>query len=92
MGGHRYGEVDTVGTDHVHRDLSSKAGGIWTASPGCPGLETFLPVMLTEGHHKRGMPLERVIELTATNPARIMGFWHLKGAIVPGLRCRSDIR
>src|SRR5450759_2399707 len=31
------GEIDTVGTDHVHRDVSSKAGGIWAASPGCPG-------------------------------------------------------
>jgi dihydropyrimidinase len=26
------GEVDTIGTDHVHRDLTSKQGGIWAAS------------------------------------------------------------
>src|ERR1041384_1750294 len=31
------GAIDTVATDHVHRDLSAKAGGIWRASPGCPG-------------------------------------------------------
>ena len=79
------GEIDTVGTDHVHRDVSSKAGGIWTASPGCPGLETLLPVLLSEGHHKRGLPLERVVALAATNPARIMGLGHLKGRIEPGL-------
>jgi len=79
------GEVDTIGTDHVHRDLSSKTGGIWTASPGCPGLETFLPVLISEGCHKRGLPLERLVDLTATNPARIMGLSHVKGAIVPGL-------
>jgi dihydroorotase-like cyclic amidohydrolase len=79
------GEVDTVGTDHVHRDISSKQGGIWAASPGCPGLETLLPVLLSEGHHKRGLPLERIAALTAGNPARIMGLGHAKGAIAPGL-------
>lgn len=79
------GEIDTVGTDHVHRDLSSKEGGIWTASPGCPGLETLLPVLLSEGHHKRGLSLDRIAAVTATNPARIMGLGHAKGAIAPGL-------
>jgi dihydroorotase (multifunctional complex type) len=77
------GEVDTVGTDHVHRDISSKAGGIWAASPGCPGLETLLPVLLSEGHHRRGLSLERIAAMTATNPARIMGLDH-KGSIAPG--------
>lgn len=79
------GEVDTVGTDHVHRDITSKEGGIWTASPGCPGLETLLPVLLSEGYHRRGLALERIAEVTATNPARIMGLGHVKGAIAPGL-------
>ena len=77
--GIRNGSVDTVATDHVHRDVSSKAGGIWTASPGCPGLDTLLPVMLSEGHHKRGIPLARIAELLATNPARIMGFGDAQG-------------
>jgi dihydropyrimidinase len=83
--GLRDGEIDTVATDHVHRDISAKAGGIWTASPGCPGLETLLPVLLSEGHHKRGLPLERIVALAATNPARIMGLGHAKGSIAPGL-------
>ena len=83
--GIRNGSVDTVATDHVHRDISAKSGGIWTASPGCPGLDTLLPIMLSEGHHKRGIPLARVVELVATNPARIMGFGDRKGAIAVGL-------
>jgi dihydropyrimidinase len=81
----RDGDIDTVATDHVHRDISAKAGGIWAASPGCPGLETLLPVLLTEGHHKRGLPLERVAALAATNPARIMGLGQTKGSIAVGL-------
>ena len=79
------GDVDTVATDHVHRDISSKAGGIWKASPGCAGLETLLPVMLTDGHHKRGIPLGRIVELLSSAPADAMGLHHRKGRIAVGL-------
>jgi dihydroorotase (multifunctional complex type) len=79
------GDIDTVATDHVHRDLSAKAGGIWKASPGCPGLETLLPLMLTEGHHGRGLPLGRVAALLASAPAEAMGLAHRKGRIAVGL-------
>ena len=79
------GSIDTVATDHVHRDLTGKAGGIWAASPGCPGLETLLPVLLTEGHFKRGIPLRRIVEVLAANPAREMGLAHAKGRIAVGL-------
>jgi dihydroorotase-like cyclic amidohydrolase len=79
------GDIDTVATDHVHRNLASKQGGIWSASPGCPGLETLLPVLLSEGHHKRGLALESIAALTATNPARLMGMANTKGTIMPGM-------
>jgi dihydroorotase (multifunctional complex type) len=78
------GRVDTVATDHVHRDITSKAGGIWNASPGCPGLETLLPVMISEGHFRRGLPLRRIVELLAANPARAMGLEPIKGRITVG--------
>jgi dihydropyrimidinase len=79
------GDIDTVATDHVHRDISAKAGGIWKASPGCPGLETLLPVMLTDGHHARGLPLGRIATLLASAPAEAMGLGHRKGRIAVGL-------
>ncbi|MCO6390096.1 amidohydrolase family protein [Aliihoeflea aestuarii] len=78
------GEIDTVATDHVHRDISSKENGIWSASPGCPGMETLLPVMLTDGHHARGIPLERLVEVLCANPARLMGLDAVKGSIEEG--------
>lgn len=77
------GEIDTIASDHVHRDISSKVGGTWAASPGCPGLETLLPVLLSEGHHKRGIPLARIADLISTNPARLMGLAN-KGGIAIG--------
>jgi len=79
------GDVDTIATDHVHRDISSKAGGIWKASPGCAGLETLVPVMMTYGHHERGIPLGRIAELLSSAPADAMGLHHRKGRIAIGL-------
>ena len=81
--GIKAGHVDTVATDHVHRNVKGKAGGIWAASPGFPGMETLLPVMLSEGHAKRGLSLGRVAELVSQNPARLMGAAS-KGAIAVG--------
>jgi dihydroorotase-like cyclic amidohydrolase len=78
------GDIDTVATDHVHRNLSGKAGGIWNASPGCPGLETLLPVLLSEGHFRRGIPLQRIADVLARNPAQEMGLAHCKGSIAIG--------
>ena len=79
------GGVDTIGTDHVHRGIGAKQGGIWRASPGCPGMQEMLPLLLEEGHHRRGLPLRRIAALLAENPARIMGLADRKGRIAPGL-------
>lgn len=77
------GRVDTVATDHVHRHKSAKQTDIWKASPGFPGMETLLPVMLSEGHHKRGIPLGRIADMLSANPARRMGLAS-KGSIEVG--------
>jgi dihydropyrimidinase/allantoinase len=79
------GDIDTVATDHVHRDISAKSGGIWKASPGCSGLETLLPVMLTDGHHGRDIRLGRIVALLSSGPADAMGLHHRKGRIAVGL-------
>jgi dihydroorotase-like cyclic amidohydrolase len=78
------GQIDTIGTDHIHRPLSSKEGGIWKAQPGFPGLDAFLPALLTEGYFHRGLPLARLVDLVSANPARVMGLAPRKGAILPG--------
>ena len=79
------GDIDTVATDHIHRDLSAKEGGIWRASPGCPGIDTLLPVLLSEGHHRRKLPLGHVADLVAHHPADAMGLAYRKGRIAVGL-------
>lgn len=78
------GEIDTIATDHIHRPVASKDGGIWKAQPGFPGLDAFLPALFTEGHHRRGIPLARLAMMVTAAPARAMGLAPAKGAIVPG--------
>lgn len=79
------GSIDTVGSDHVARRRAAKGGTIWEASAGFPGMATILPVLLSEGHHKRGVPLQRVAAVSSYNPARIFGVGHRKGDVRVGL-------
>lgn len=67
------GRVDTLATDHVHRHKDGKQADIWKASPGMPGMETLLPIMLSEGYHRRGIALGRLADMLSANPARSMG-------------------
>lgn len=62
--------VDCIATDHAPHTVDEKRGA--QPPPGVPGLETMLPLMLTAVAEKR-LSLERLIELTVTNPARIFG-------------------
>ncbi|GIW11032.1 MAG: dihydroorotase-like protein [Dehalococcoidia bacterium] len=78
------GLIDTIGSDHVPRPRARKTGSIWKASAGFPGLATLLPVMLSEGYHQRGLPLDRIAELCATNPARALGVGRRKGCLHVG--------
>ena len=52
--------------------------------PGFPGAGMILPVLLSEGYHKRGVPLERIAQVTAGNAARVFGLTS-KGRIQVGM-------
>jgi dihydropyrimidinase len=80
----RDGRVDAVGSDHVPRHFSAKDKDIWSASAGFPGTGTLLPTLISEGHVRRGIPLERIVEVTATRPARLFGLYPQKGRIAVG--------
>jgi len=76
------GTVTTIGTDHVPRKRETKQE-IWSSTNGFPGVATMLPVLLTEGFHRRGVPVERIAELTCAAPARQYGL-PTKGQIAVG--------
>src|SRR3954471_19005934 len=67
------GTIDCIATDHAPHARHEKEVEFDRAAFGITGLETALAMALTELHHKRKMPLRRLIELFSTNPARIMG-------------------
>jgi dihydroorotase len=67
------GSIDCIATDHAPHARHEKEVEFDKASFGITGLETALGIALTELHHKRKLPLKRVVELLATNPAKIAG-------------------
>lgn len=81
------GLVDTIASDHSPCPWADKEPGlenIWQAWGGINGVQSMLPVMLTEGVHKRGLPLPALARMMVANPARIFGLYPQKGSLLPG--------
>jgi dihydroorotase len=64
------GIANTIGTDHAPHTKEEKQQEYEKAPSGFPGLETCLPLLLNEVN-KGNMKLEKLIELTSNNPAKI---------------------
>ena len=64
--------VDAVASDHAPHTAEEKARPFAEAPSGLPGVETMLPLMLARAL-EGAIPLERLIALTSTGPARILG-------------------
>lgn len=64
------GRITTVATDHAPHLMSQKQGGCKKAASGMPMVQFALPSML-ELVDKGILPIERVVELMAHNPARL---------------------
>lgn len=78
------GQIDCITSDHSPCPTEDKArgdGDIWAAWGGITAIQTLVPLILTEGVHRRAMPLEQLPALMATNPAKIAGLWPRKGEI-----------
>jgi len=60
------GLIDTIGTDHAPHLIEEKAKGAY----GVPGLETLVPLLL-DAVNKKKLSLQKLVELTSKNPAKI---------------------
>ena len=78
------GTIKTVVSDHACVTKEIKKGDLWTSLPGFGGTSLMFPVLITEGYHKRGLPLQRIAELSSANPARSHDLYPRKGAIKVG--------
>lgn len=77
------GSVHTIGTDHCAVSLDRKRPPAIDAQPGLPGLETMVPLLLNLV--ARGeLTLERMVEVTSYETARLYGLTPRKGCIEIG--------
>jgi dihydroorotase len=76
-------QIDLVVSDHAPHRLEEKMReNVWEINPGIPGLETTLPLLLTQ--FNRGcISLRRVIEVLSEKPAEVFGF-KTKGRLKTG--------
>ena len=78
------GDVKTVVSDHACSSKKIKEGDLWTSLAGFGGTELMFPLLLTEGHRKRGVPLQRIAEITSYYPAVYHELYPKKGTIAIG--------
>lgn len=78
------GEIALVASDHSPAPPDMKTSEnffeVWGGIAGC---QSTLPLMLTEGHHKRGLSLSDIAAVTASNAALRFGL-NSKGLIREG--------
>jgi len=67
------GTIDAIATDHAPHAFHEKQVEFERAAFGITGLETALPIALTVLHHHFKLTLWRIVELLASNPAKIFG-------------------
>ena len=78
------GTVDLIATDHApHAPEEKTRNDIWTVDCGFPGVETQMPLMLTEVNAGR-LSICDYVRMSAFNPARIWGLYPRKGSLRPG--------
>jgi dihydropyrimidinase len=81
------GDIDTVCSDHAPWTLAAKldpALNVVTARQGVADLETLRPMLFSEGVVAGRISVDRFVELTSSNAARLFGLYPRKGAITPG--------
>jgi len=78
------GTIDVIATDHApHSPEEKTRNDIWTVDCGFPGVETQMPLMLTEVNAGR-FSISDYVRWSAANVAKLWGLYPRKGVIQPG--------
>lgn len=78
------GTIDMIATDHApHLPEEKSSGDIWECECGFPGVETQMPVMLTQVKEGKAT-LNDYVRWSAAAPAKAWGCYPRKGAVAPG--------
>ena len=78
------GTIDMIATDHApHAPDEKTRNDIWIVDCGFPGVETQMPLMLTEINRGRAT-IQDYVRWSAESPAKIWGLYPRKGALTVG--------
>ena len=75
--------LEYVASDHAPSTREQKAGGLWDAPFGLPGIDTT-STMLIDAALEDQIPLERLAAVYSEIPARTYGMGPQKGTLEPG--------
>ncbi|CEP67515.1 Hydantoinase/dihydropyrimidinase [Moorella glycerini] len=80
------GALQVVATDHCSYSREQKAAGtaFYNTPSGVPGTETLLPLLYSYGVRNGWLTLPQLVQVLATNPARLFGLYPRKGSLKPG--------
>ena len=86
------GTFDVFSSDHCPfyfkgkkgKDLMGTNASFSKIPNGCPGLETRLPLLFSEGVLKNKISVNKFVEITSSKPAKIYGLYPKKGSILIG--------
>lgn len=79
------GTIQCIGTDHCMKPYDRKIGAdYWETETAFPGTATMLPLLLSQGVIEGRISLERLVEITSTNPAKAWGLYPKKGSLRVG--------
>ena len=86
------GTFDVFSSDHCPfyfkgkqgKDLKGTNASFSQIPNGCPGLETRLPLLFSEGVLKNKISINKFVEITSSKPAKIYGLYPRKGSILIG--------
>jgi dihydroorotase len=82
----RDGTIDTLGSDHAphtNEEVEKQRTDAWSAAMGSPQYDHYLSVFLNDVHQGK-ITLPNLVRCLSENPAKILGIYPRKGALLPG--------
>jgi allantoinase len=79
------GKFDFIAADHAPYTREEKERGtIWDAPWGMPGIQTMIPILISNGVVKRHWDISAFVRFTSTRAAQVFGIYPRKGTIRVG--------
>jgi len=87
------GHIQVIATDHCpfnfNKEKQMGKGNFIKCPNGAPGVEPRMGLIYSEGVSKKRISINKFVEITSTNPAKLFGLYPRKGTIAVG--CDGDL-